>query len=97
MLEIIDNLYLFSVSRARFGDIISSRTRMRNVKKDIFSQLSLSKEENDFLVSAWERKRNKLICLMGTRDEKPAPVIFVNSPFGAETLCLVVELLCIES
>ncbi|MBR3879564.1 MAG: hypothetical protein IKJ24_05530 [Clostridia bacterium] len=93
MLEIIDNIYVFALSRARFGDIVASRTRTRSVKRDIFSQLSLAEEEKDFLMTAWENNRNRLICVMGERDENPVPVILVNSLCGAETLGLVVELL----
>ena len=93
MLEMIDNLYVFSTSRGRFGDIIASRTSKRPVKKDLFSQLTLQKGENEFLSNAWGSEKKKLFAVMGMRDGNAVPLLFVKGFCGVETLGLAIEML----
>ena len=93
MLEIIDNLYVFTTSRGRFGDIIASRTNHRPVKKDLFSELRLQDGENEFLSNAWSNARNKLFAAMAVREGRPVPLLIVRGFCGVETLGLAVEML----
>ena len=96
MLEIVDNIYVFSTGRIKFGEIIASRTRDQLVGKDLFSQLSLSKDEGKFLSDEWARGRHRIMAANATRDGKDAPIILINRFCGAEILGLVVEILSDE-
>lgn len=93
MLEIIDNLYLFSLSRRSYGEIIASRTCGGRVKRDIFSHLTLADGEDGFLSNAMACGREKLTVVMGKRDEKSVPILFLRGFCAVEGLGLAIEML----
>lgn len=92
MLEIVDNIYLFSASRLGFGDIIASRVRTGQVKKDTFSQFTLCEGEREFLSNALAGGRARLFAVMSKRDGEEIPLIFLRGFCGVEALGLVIEL-----
>ena len=92
MLEIIDNIYLFSTSRRSYGEIIASRASGGRVKGDIFSHLTFADGEEDFLSNAMARSRDKLTVVMGKRDEKRIPILLLRGFCGVEGLGLAIEM-----
>ena len=92
MLEINDNIYLFSASRLGFGDIIASRVKGLTVEKDLFSQVTLCDGENEFLSKAWTSSRARLFAVMSKRDGAEIPLLFIKGFCGVEALGLVIEL-----
>ena len=96
MLEIIDNIYLFSASRRGFGDIIASRVSCGTVEKDLFSHFTLCDGENEFLSKAWSGTSAQLFAAMSLRDGREIPLLLVKSFCGVEALGLVIELSGVE-
>lgn len=89
MREIIDNTYIFSTSRQRFGKIIASRSRNKPRTDDVFKHLTLCPEEKSFLDNAFTVD-NKIIAVMG-RDERTV-ILFVKDFCGVQSLCLAIEI-----
>ena len=90
MLELIDNIYVFSNSRAHFGEIIAVRARSGIRKRNIFSEFGISEGERSFLLRAWFGDDKKLVAVVGKRDKTKVPILFIKGFCGVESLGLAI-------
>ena len=91
MLELVDNIYVFSNARAYFGNVIAARTRSDHRKKNILSQFSLGESERSFLLREWSGGDKKLIAVVEARDGERVPIFFLRGFCGVAALGLAIE------
>jgi len=90
--ETIDNTYIFSTSRQRFGEIIASRSRRKPHTNEIFKHLELCSGEEDFLFNALAEDKNKIIAVTGNGERDIAAILFVKDFCGIQSLGMAIEI-----
>lgn len=94
MREIKDNLYVFSVSPANYGEIIAFRNNGDDACKgiDVFSFMNASTNEKNFFFKSFAERGDRDIAIIGKRDGEKRVVIISRFFAYSTSLCLAVEL-----
>lgn len=94
MREIKDDLYVFSVSPANFGEIIACRNNIGNACNgiNVFSYMNVPKSEREFFFDSLNVRGDRDVAILREREGEKRVVIISRFFAYSTSLCLAVEL-----